>query len=197
MDTTPRIGNRTGRRLGLSLVALLAAVLATLLVLPVAASRGQRSDDLRELYVRDVVDARALGSELVVLQAVDGSVLIPLFVTPEDGKAIRAARNGDGGTAGLVEQTVAGFGAKIRAVVLRQAEGSLDGVLIVEQKGEQVPIQITPGAAIATALSAGQPILTTQQAIEATGLDDNDLKRMVAAEAEGEARRDAQPALSL
>jgi len=196
---TARIGNRTGRMLGLALVALLASALAALLVMPVAFPPGRHAEGevLRELYVRDVVAAEALGSELVVLQAVDGAVLIPLFVTPEDGKAIRDARNGDGGHAGLVEQTVAGFGAQIRAVVLRQAGGSLEGLLIVEQAGEQLPIEISPGAAIATALSVGQPILTTAQAIEATGLDDEDLRRMVEAEGEADRAADEKPALSL
>ena len=200
MDTSRaaawRVGNRTGRTLGLAFVALLACALAALLVLPVAGAGGG-AEDLRELYVRDVIAAKSLGSDLVVLQGVDDPILVPLFVPPDDGQAIRAAQRGDGASAGLVSQTVAGFGARIRAVVLRQGEGSLEGLLIVERRGEQLPIEISPGAAIAAALTAGQPILTTPQAIEATGLDDEDLRRMVQEEAQAETRRDEQPALRL
>ncbi len=193
-----RIGNRVGRLLGLVFGGLVAGALAFLLVLPLAgilgfAERGE-TVELKELYVREVVAAEELGSELVVLQAVGEQVVIPLFVSPEDGKAIRDAR--EGGAADLVEQTAAALGATVRAVVLQQSGSSLAGTVIVEQKGDQLPIEISPGAAIATAISAGQPILTTPEAMEAAGLDDDDLRRMTEAEGEG-AADDARPALSL
>ncbi|WP_373049069.1 hypothetical protein [Vulgatibacter sp.] len=192
-----RIGNRKNRRLGLLFAAAMVLVLGFLLALPALGLHrvGPEEVELRELYVREIVAADELGSELVVLQAVDQTVLVPIFVPPEEGKAIRAVQAGEARSVGLVEQTVIGFGAEIRAVLLEPSGGSLGGVLIVEQQGAQRPIELSPGAAIATALSTGQPILTTPQALEATGLDDDDLRRLV--EAEGSAPDDTRPTFEL
>ena len=190
-----RIGNRRHRRLGAALGACLALALAYLLALPTL-TRGQEQEavELRELVLRDVVEARALGSELVVLETVGERVVVPIFVTPADGAAIRAAQEGQGSAALLVEQTVHGLGGEIRAVILAPAGGSLGGLLLVEQAGDQRPIEISPGAAIATALSTGQPILTTPEALESAGLDDDDLRRL--AETEG-AAPPIEPSISL
>jgi bifunctional DNase/RNase len=193
-----RVPNRAGRLMGLGLGGLMAAALALLLALPVAGVLGLAkhadSVELRELFVREIVAAEELGSELVVLQAVDEAIVIPVFVTPEDGKAIRDARDG-GGAADLVEQTAAALGATVRAVVLQQVGSSLAASVIVEEKGDQTSIEVSPGAAIATAISAGQPILTTPDAMAAAGLDDDDLRRMT--EAEGESPDLDRPSLSL
>jgi len=190
-----RIGNRRNRRLGLALGACLCLALLYLVALPALAvfRTGARAVELRELVVREVVEARALGSELVVLETVGERVVVPLFVPPEEGAAIRAAQAGQGSAALLVEQTVHGLGGELRAVILQPDGGSLGGLLLVEQAGAQRPIEIPPGAAIATAISTGQPILTTPEALESAGLDDEDLRRL----AELERGEEAPPTLSL
>lgn len=176
----------------LPLVLVLGLGLLLLLQLPgtfgAPPPEAPEDDRLSELVIREIVASEELDAEVVVLQAVGNSVVVPVFVSPQDGAAIRAARMGEDPAQDLLERTITGMGGALRAVLLDQGEGSanLAGKLVVQRErgGDAVSIDASVGSAIATAIASGHPILATPRALEGSGLTSDDLKRLVDAASE-------------
>lgn len=185
------------RSLGLLLLPVILALGVAALAAMVLPERHQAAErsQLRELVLRDVVPTA--DSAVVVLQAVDDRVVIPVLVSSSDGDAIRAARMGEAEGDTLLERAVGSLGGVIRGVLIDGDEGGdVGGKVLLEGKGEPVPIDASAGAAIAAAISTGRPIFATPHTLEASGLGPEEIKQMMEAD-EHQSEQDAQPVIDL
>ncbi len=170
--------------LGAAAGGALAAALAVTLAAHQLAPEAAAPPPLEVLVLRDVVPAGGDGLEVVVLQASGSTRLVPIFVAPAEGEAIRQARAGEVRPLRLLERSLHAIGGEIDAAVLDVGDGAgLEARLVVDRGGERVSVPAAPADAIVVALVAGRQILVTEQALEEAALTREDLRELSASSA--------------
>jgi bifunctional DNase/RNase len=155
-----------------SRVALLGAAAA-----PGAAGAAAPPADARvELEIAGVLPMPESGSCIVVLREKGTRTILPLLVPGSDGKDL-APRVRDRAQ-GLLGQTIAALGARVREVEIATGDEAPSGARVRLSQGPKlVELSARTSESVALAVAAGAPIVTTRRVLEQSGLTPNDLAR--------------------
>lgn len=149
--------------------SVLSTALGTLL--PDSALISVRVDDVVEHFPGN------MDAILVVDEA--GKFVLPIFVDPREGDAVRRALGGGFRKGSLphefLTEVVESFGGRVERVELRAEDGLVLKAAVVlglggAGKRQQTVLDARPGDALALALLAQVPVLASQESLEAQGI---------------------------
>lgn len=132
------------------------------------------------MAVEDVVEHQPGNLEAILLVDEKSRYVLPIFVEPSEGEAVRRALSGGlfSGmvTHELIDEVVRSLGAEVERVEVRADEGLLlraEVVLRVPGRGGdpgRIVLDARPGDALALALASRSPVYTTGRVLEEQGI---------------------------
>lgn len=139
-----------------------------------------------EVVVRDVIPTED-GSEAVLLSPRAEEVVLPIFVGPAEGNAIRMKLQRQTPprpmTHDLLDTMIKALGGKVTRVFIDDLKrNTFLAKIYVEQKGKVHELDARPSDSIALALRCNAPIFTARRVLDEAGVTRESLERRAAEE---------------
>jgi len=146
-----------------------------------------------EVVVRDVIPTED-GSEAVLLSPPAEEVLLPIFVGPAEGNAIRMKLQRQTPprpmTHDLLDTMIKTLGGKVKKVFIDDLKrNTFLAKIYVEQRGKVHEIDARPSDSIALALRCNAPIFTARRVLDEAGVTRESLERKAVEEDAAPARK--------
>jgi uncharacterized protein len=151
--------------------------MGTLLLLMMASAAPEEV----EVVVRDVIPTED-GSEAVLLSPIAEEVMLPIFVGPAEGNAIRMKLNRQTPprpmTHDLLDTMIKTLGGKVQRIFIDDLKrNTFLARIYVVQNGKTHEIDARPSDSIALALRCNAPIFTARKVIDEAGITRESLER--------------------
>ena len=154
-------------------------------VFAVSAAARASSRDRVELELAGVLPMPEGSAGILVLREKGKQTILPLLVP--DGKRFAPGRTHD---AGLLGSAIEALGGRVREVEIDDVDESAPGAKVRVSRGaERVDLRAAPSDAIALAIAAEVPIVTSRRLLDEAGLTLEDLARIHAHAGSAEAVR--------
>jgi uncharacterized protein len=133
-----------------------------------------------EMEVRDVFPTEA--GYAVVLSPKGEELILPIFVGPAEGLAIKLKLDGEVPvrplTHDLLDTLIKSLGGKVMRITIDAlAQSTFLARITVKQGGKTLKIDARPSDSIALALRCGAPIFTARKVIDEAGITREQLER--------------------
>jgi hypothetical protein len=149
-----------------------------------------------EVKVQSLGLDRTSNTPVVILQEVDGSRVLPIWIGPGEASAIAMELAGMKFsrplTHDLFASVIMGMGGSLqRVMITKVVENTYFAELIIQRKGELISVDARPSDSIAIALRMSAAIFTTDDLLENTSIEvadasDNPQDFITAEEKEGQ-----------